>query len=74
MIYKCILGKCRSKPRLISCSSSIYKCFSGGLGKTANYAVVMAELIVKGERKGPHPFMVQLRDEDTHQPLPGITV
>jgi hypothetical protein len=47
---------------------------TGGLGKTANYAVVMAELIVNGERKGPHPFMVQLRDEETHQTLPGITV
>ena len=47
---------------------------SGGLGKTANYAVVMAELITKGEKKGPHPFMVQLRDEETHIPLKGITV
>ena len=47
---------------------------TGGLGKTANFAVVIAELITKGERKGPHPFMVQLRDEDNHMPLPGITV
>ena len=47
---------------------------AGGLGKTANYAFVMAELITKGQRKGPHAFMVQLRDEDTHVPLAGITV
>ena len=24
--------------------------------------------------RGPHAFMVQLRDEETHEPLPGIKV
>lgn len=37
-----------------------------------NYAVVMAQLYTKGKCEGPHPFIVQLRDEETHKPLPGI--
>lgn len=44
------------------------------VGKTANHAVVMAKLWTKGECHGIHPFMVQLRDLTTHQPLPGINV
>ena len=42
------------------------------VGKTANYAVVMAQLHTQGKCEGPHPFMVQLRDEETHEPLPGF--
>lgn len=41
------------------------------VGKTANYAVVMAQLYTQGRCHGPHPFIVQLRDEDTHHSLPG---
>lgn len=32
----------------------------------------MAQLYTKGKCEGTHPFMVQLRDEETHEPLPGI--
>jgi acyl-CoA oxidase len=39
-----------------------------------NYAVVMAQLYSLGKNHGIHPFIVQLRDEETHKPLPGITV
>ncbi|KAB7498100.1 putative peroxisomal acyl-coenzyme A oxidase 1 [Armadillidium nasatum] len=53
---------------------SSYKWWPGGLAKTANYAVVMAQLYAKGKCHGPHPFMVQLRDEETHESLPGIKV
>lgn len=56
-------------PRLSS-----YKWWPGGLGRTANYAVVMAQLVTGGQKLGPHAFIVQLRDEDTHEPLPGIDV
>ena len=31
----------------------------------------MAQLIVKGKNHGPHPFLCQLRDLKTHQPLEG---
>lgn len=45
-----------------------------GLGKTANHAIVLAQLYTKGVCRGVHPFMVQLRDERTHLPLKGIVV
>lgn len=51
-----------------------YKWWPGGLGHTANYAVVVAQLHSKGECYGIHPFIVQLRDEETHMPLPGIKI
>ncbi|ORZ25277.1 hypothetical protein BCR42DRAFT_363335 [Absidia repens] len=50
------------------------KWWIGGLGKTATHAVVMARLITNGKDHGPHPFIVQLRDLVSHEPLPGITV
>lgn len=50
------------------------KWWPGGLGKTCNYCVVMAQLYTQGRCYGPHPFIVQLRDEETHRSLPGITL
>ncbi|KAI8145925.1 acyl-CoA dehydrogenase/oxidase [Fennellomyces sp. T-0311] len=50
------------------------KWWIGGLGKTANFAIVMARLILNGEDLGPHPFCVQIRSLEDHRPLPGITV
>ncbi|XP_046830234.1 probable peroxisomal acyl-coenzyme A oxidase 1 [Vespa crabro] len=51
-----------------------YKWWPGGLGQTANYAVVVAQLYSQGDCKGIHPFIVQLRDIETHEPLPGIKI
>lgn len=51
-----------------------YKWWPGGLGQTANYAVVVAQLYTQGQCRGIHPFIVQLRDENTHEPLPGIKI
>lgn len=48
------------------------KWWIGSLGKVANHAVVMAQLIVKGKVLGPHPFIVPIRDAKTHEPLPNI--
>ncbi|XP_055529883.1 probable peroxisomal acyl-coenzyme A oxidase 1 [Wyeomyia smithii] len=53
---------------------SSYKWWPGGLGHTANYCIVIAQLYSKGHCHGIHPFIVQLRDEETHMPLPGITI
>ena len=50
------------------------KWWPGGLGTTANHAVVMAQLITQGKSMGPHSFVVPLRDPDTHKPYPGIKV
>ncbi|KAF2872387.1 acyl-CoA dehydrogenase/oxidase C-terminal [Massariosphaeria phaeospora] len=50
------------------------KWWIGSLGRTANYACVMAQLIINGKSHGPHPFVVQVRDMKTHEPLENIHV
>lgn len=50
------------------------KWWIGSMGRTANHAVVMAQLIVGGKNYGPHPFVVQIRDMKTHKPLPNVHV
>ncbi len=50
------------------------KWWIGSLGRTANHAVVMAQLIIDGKGYGPHPFVVQIRDLKTHEPLENIHV
>lgn len=50
------------------------KWWIGSLGKTANYAVVMAQLFIGGKNYGPHPFVVPIRDLKTHEPLPNVHV
>ncbi|OAP54489.1 hypothetical protein AYL99_10937 [Fonsecaea erecta] len=50
------------------------KWWIGSLGRTANHAVVMAQLFIDGKPYGPHPFVVQVRDMKTHEPLPGVHV
>ncbi|EEC03946.1 peroxisomal acyl-CoA oxidase, putative [Ixodes scapularis] len=53
---------------------SSIKWWPGSLGKTANHAIVLAQLHTKGKCYGIHPFMVQIRSMENHEPLPGITV
>ncbi|KAJ5722493.1 Acyl-CoA oxidase [Penicillium malachiteum] len=57
------------------------KWWNGSLGRIANHAIVVAQLLlpkrdVPGEyvSYGPHPFIVQVRDMDTHLPLDGVVV
>ncbi|XP_052049885.1 peroxisomal acyl-coenzyme A oxidase 1 isoform X1 [Apodemus sylvaticus] len=50
------------------------KWWPGGLGKTSNHAIVLAQLITQGECYGLHAFVVPIRELGTHKPLPGITV
>ena len=50
------------------------KWWIGSLGKAANHALVMAQLIIDGKPYGPHPFVVQIRDLKTHLPLENIHV
>ncbi|XP_059058335.1 probable peroxisomal acyl-coenzyme A oxidase 1 [Achroia grisella] len=57
---------------LHSPSVTAYKWWPGGLAHTANYCVVMANLLIKGKSCGIQPFMIQIRDEETHMPLSGI--
>ena len=34
----------------------------------------MAQLVIDGKSYGPHPFVVQIRDMTTHEPLENIHV
>ncbi|CAH0562111.1 unnamed protein product [Brassicogethes aeneus] len=51
-----------------------YKWWPGGLGHSANFAIVVAQLYTQGKCHGIHPFIVQLRDEETHMPMKGIKI
>ncbi|XP_051240039.1 peroxisomal acyl-coenzyme A oxidase 1 isoform X1 [Dicentrarchus labrax] len=53
---------------------SSIKWWPGGLGKTSNHAVVLAQLYTQGNCHGLHAFIVPIRDMNTHVPLPGIVV
>ncbi|PVH87408.1 acyl-CoA oxidase [Cadophora sp. DSE1049] len=58
------------------------KWWNGSLGRTANHAIVIAQLLLPNDspnsseftKYGPHAFIVQVRDMKTHQPLPGVAV
>jgi acyl-CoA oxidase len=57
------------------------KWWNGTMGRTATHAIVVAQLLLPhptrpGETvgKGPHPFIVRIRDEKTHLPPNGIVV
>lgn len=50
------------------------KWWIGSLGKAANHAVVMAQLIINKKSYGPHLFVVQVRDLVTHLPLQNVHV
>ncbi|CAG8908450.1 unnamed protein product [Penicillium egyptiacum] len=57
------------------------KWWNGSLGRLANHAIVVAQLLLPDPSSldqyishGPHPFIVQVRDMKTHQPLNGIVV
>jgi len=41
------------------------------VGHTSTHAIVVAKLIIDGREHGIQFFMVQLRDLETHQPMPG---
>ncbi|XP_044201792.1 peroxisomal acyl-coenzyme A oxidase 1 isoform X1 [Thunnus albacares] len=53
---------------------SSIKWWPGGLGKTSNHAIVLAQLYTQGKCHGLHAFIVNIRDMSTHQPLPGVVV
>lgn len=56
------------------------KWWNGSLGRTANHAIVVAQLMLpdkntgKLKSHGPHQFIVQIRDMKTNKPLEGIVI
>ncbi|XP_028674798.1 peroxisomal acyl-coenzyme A oxidase 1 isoform X2 [Erpetoichthys calabaricus] len=53
---------------------SSIKWWPGGLGKTSNHAIVLAQLYTQGQCHGLHAFIVPIRAMGTHEPLPGVVV
>ncbi|XP_063548947.1 probable peroxisomal acyl-coenzyme A oxidase 1 isoform X1 [Cydia strobilella] len=49
-----------------------YKWWPGGLAHTANHCVVIAHTYSRGKSCGIQPFIVQIRDLDTHMPMKGV--
>lgn len=57
------------------------KWWNGSLGRIANHAIVVAQLLLPKPgstseyvNHGPHPFIVQVRDMETHLPLRGVVI
>ncbi|KAI6224340.1 Acyl-CoA oxidase dehydrogenase and Acyl-CoA oxidase domain containing protein [Aphelenchoides fujianensis] len=50
------------------------KWWPGNVAVSAQVAIVMAQLYTQGKCHGMHPFFVFIRDENTHEPLPGVIV
>ncbi|XP_051568021.1 peroxisomal acyl-coenzyme A oxidase 1 isoform X2 [Myxocyprinus asiaticus] len=53
---------------------SSIKWWPGGLGKTSNHAIVLAQLYTQGKCFGLHAFITPIRCMKTHMPLPGVVV
>ncbi|XP_075166084.1 acyl-coenzyme A oxidase 1-like [Haematobia irritans] len=51
-----------------------YKWWPGGLGQSANYCIVPANLYIDNVSKGLAIFVVPVRDMETHMPLPGVDI
>ncbi|CAI4228370.1 unnamed protein product [Auanema sp. JU1783] len=50
------------------------KVWAGNLAFSATHAVVFAQLYVREKNRGLHAFVLQVRDLQTFQPLPGIKI
>ncbi|KAG3110423.1 hypothetical protein PI124_g8949 [Phytophthora idaei] len=50
------------------------KWWPGGLGKTANHAMVHARLFLDGKDVGVQAFLVQIRSLKNHEPMAGVDV
>lgn len=44
------------------------------VGNTVNHCIVVAQLYIDDQPLGVHLFVMQVRDEQTHNPLPGIDI
>eukprot|EP00921_Rhytidocystis_pertsovi_P008302 GHVQ01013612.1.p1 GENE.GHVQ01013612.1~~GHVQ01013612.1.p1 ORF type:complete len:751 (-),score=81.28 GHVQ01013612.1:452-2704(-) len=50
------------------------KWWAGGLGKSCTHCVLMSRLRIREKDYGVHPFILQIRDMDTHQSLKGVVL
>lgn len=50
------------------------KFWIGSASQAATKSIIWAQLIVKGQSYGPHPFVVPLRDPQTYDLVPGVVI
>jgi acyl-CoA oxidase len=50
------------------------KWWPGNLARTANHAIIMAQLIIEDKNYGVHAFLLQIREFGSHKVRPGIEV
>lgn len=54
------------------------KWWNGSLGRTANHAIIIAQLMLPENGKlvsyGPHQFVAQIRDMKTNKPIEGVVI
>ena len=50
------------------------KFWPGSLGRVATHAVVMAMMVIDGNKYGVQAFMVPIRSRETHLPFPGLDI
>lgn len=48
------------------------KWWPGEMGTISTHAIVFAQLIIDGEKMSPAPFVVRIREENTHIPVKGV--
>ncbi len=63
------IRRCHQSKQLFGVPKEMHLFIS--VGKTSNFAVVMATLYINGKNHGMHGFLVQLRSLETHEPMPG---
>ena len=50
------------------------KFWIGAAAQLANMSVIWAQLVLDGKRYGTHPFLVPIRNAQTMELLPGVTI
>ncbi|CAM9695028.1 unnamed protein product [Discosporangium mesarthrocarpum] len=55
-------------------TTSAAKWWPGTMGRTANHAMVIAQLVIGGKQYGIHNFIVPIRGTDDHLPLQGVRI
>jgi len=58
---------------LHSPTETAQKYWIGGAAEAAKWTTAFAQLYIRGENLGVHPFVIRIRDEN-HAPSPGVTI
>lgn len=69
-----VYDKVRKEFVINSPTLSSFKWWPGELTNLASIAIVFAKTILGGKKAAVLPFIVQIRDLETHQPMPGVEI